>query len=375
MLARMSSPEAGRRVEIAALGATPLETIASHLRVVDDPPPPADRLGEDDVVIGVRSANVGWVDLLMLSGQYQHVPEPPYTPGLEFAGEIVWRGPSVRGLELGARVMADGLLTGPRSLGAHRRWGGFASHAVAPSAAAIAMPDDLDFDQAACLLGGAETAYHALVHRARVKAGDTVLVLGASGSTGLAAVEVAKLAGATVLAAGRAAAKLEPARARGADHLVVLGEGSPRLRDAVKELTSGRGADVVYDPIGGDLSAEALRAAAFGARYVVVGWAATPFVARGGRDPNVLPSNLVLMKSIDVLGSPAAIAVHRDPELRRERLAWILAQVERGHLRPHIAKTYALDDVAVALHAKWAGDYAGNVVVHPPAAARARSEA
>jgi NADPH2:quinone reductase len=361
----MSYAPAGKRAEVRALGKTPLETVHGELHIVAEPPPDPDSLGSNDVVIAIRSAHVGWVDLLMMSGQYQHVPEPPYTPGLEFAGEIVWRGADVRSPEMGAAVIADGLLTGPRSLGAYRRWGGFASYAVAPANAVIPLPPGLSMDEGACLLGGAETAYHALVHRARVQKSDVVLVLGASGSTGLAAVEIAKLSGATVIAAGRNAAKLESARSRGADHLAILAEGGPRLRDQVKTMTDGRGADVIYDPVGGDLSAEALRAAAFGARFVVVGWSGTPFVARGGRDPNTLPTNLILMKSIDVLGSPAAIAVHREPRLRAERLERVLEWARAGSLRPHIGHVYPIDSLREALVAKWEGKFAGNLVLHP----------
>jgi NADPH:quinone reductase len=145
------------------------------------------------------------------------------------------------------------------------------------------------------------------------------------------------------------------------------GGSTPRLRDQIKALTGGNGADVIYDPVGGDLSAEALRAAAFGARLLVVGWAGTPFVARGGRDPNVLPTNLILMKSIDVLGSPAAIGVLREPRLRDERLARILAWAREGQLRPHVGATFPFDGLAEALRAKWEGRHAGNIVVHPSA--------
>jgi NADPH2:quinone reductase len=366
MLARMSYATTGHRAVVSALGETPLDTLDQQLRLEEQAPPDPATLSPDDVVIAVKSACVGWVDLLMMSGQYQHVPEPPYTPGLEFAGEVVWRGERASEVDLGAAVIADGLLTGPRSLGAHRRWGGFASYAVAPANALIPLPTGFSFDEGACLLGGAETAYHALVHRAKLCAGEVVLVLGATGSTGLAAVALAKLLGATVIAAGRSAEKLEAARAQGADHAVLLGgEGAPRLRDEVKRLTKGRGAEVIFDPVGGPLSAEGLRAAAFGARFVVVGWAGTPFVARGGRDPNVLPTNLILMKSVDVLGSPAAISVLRDPSLRAPRLARILAWAGEGRLRPSIGPIFPFVELPHALRAKWEGRFAGNLIVRP----------
>jgi NADPH:quinone reductase len=361
----MGSLPAGRRAVVTALGATPLETFATHLRVEPQEAPAPEDLAPGDVVVAVESAAVGWVDLLMASGQYQHVPEPPYTPGLEYAGEVIAVGAAVEGLAIGARVMADGLATGPRSLGAHRRHGGFASFAIAPADALIELPEGLSFDEGACLLGGYETAHHALVERGRLRAGETALILGASGSTGLAAVQVAALLGARVIAAGRSEGKLAVARDLGAAHVVRTGDGQPRLRDVVKALTDGRGADLVYDPVGGDLSAEALRAAAFGARFVVVGWAATPFVARGGRDPNVLPTNLILMKGIDVLGSPAAIAAHRDPALRRARLRCILDWVREGGLRPHVSEAFSLDQLAQALQAKWESRHPGNIVVRP----------
>jgi NADPH2:quinone reductase len=360
-----ASAAVGTHAIVRALATTPDEGIEQIAIEPQSPPDPAE-LSAGDVVIAVRSANVGWVDVLMTSGQYQHVPEPPYTPGLELAGEIVWCGANVGSVQVGASVIADGLETGPRSLGAHRRWGGFASWAVAPAHAVIPLPVGFSFDEGACLLGGAETAYHALVHRAKVRADETVLVLGATGSTGLAAVAMAKLLGARVIAVGRSEAKLEHARTAGAHELIVVGSDvSSDLRAAVKRITGGRGADVIYDPIGGEASIAALRAAAFGARFVVVGWSSTPLVARGGREANTLPTNLILMKSIDVLGSPAAIAVHRDRSIRTERLARILAWAADGELRPQIGATFELHELREALRAKWASRYPGNVVVRP----------
>jgi NADPH2:quinone reductase len=356
----------GRRAVVTTLAASPLDAVA-QLQLEPQAAPEPSSLAPDEVLIAVRSAAVGWVDLLMTSGQYQHVPRPPYTPGLEYAGEVVAAGAAVDASLLGRQVIADGMLTGPRSLGAHRQFGGFASYAVAPLAAVIPLPAALSLDEGACLLGGYETAYHALVQRARLQAGEHLLVLGATGSTGLAAVQLGKLLGATVIAAGRSAAKLEVVRAQGADHVLRCddAEGAPTLREQLKALTGGRGVDVVYDGVGGPLSAEALRGCAFGARFVLVGWAATPFVARGDRDPNTLPTNLILMKGIDVLGSPAVIAVHRDPALRTERLARILSWAREGRLRPLVSRTFAFAELTEAMHAKWESRYPGNIVVHP----------
>jgi NADPH2:quinone reductase len=355
----------GLRAHLTALATSPQDALERALQLEPQPAPDPAALAPDEVVIAVRSAAVGWVDLLMTSGQYQHVPELPYTPGLEFAGEIAAVGAAVTRPAVGDLVIADGLRTGPRSLGAHRRFGGFASYAIAPADAVIALPAGFSLDEGACLLGGSETAYHALVQRARLQAGEKLLVLGATGNTGVAAVQLGKLLGAEVLAAGRTRERLERVRPFGADHLVCTADGEPRLRDAVKALTGGRGVDVVFDAVGGPLSAEALRAAAFGARFVIVGWASTPFAARGDHDPNVLPTNLILMKGIDVLGSPAAIAVHREPALRDERLARILGWAAAGHLRPLVSQTYPLAQLREALAAKWEGRHVGNIVVRP----------
>lgn len=360
----------GRKAEITELGEVPMDAISHHLRVVDQPVPEPER--PEDVVVAIRSAAVNWVDLMMTSGQYQHLPKPPYTPGLEYAGEVVAAG-SEATKRVGDRVMLDGLLAGPRSLGDYQRWGGFASYAVAPDRALIPIPTPLDFDQAASLLGAYETAYHVLLHRGRIQKGETVLIHGASGATGLAAVDLAKRAGAQVIATGRTASKLEVVARRGADHTLTIGDddgGIRRFRDDVKALTDGRGADVVYDGVGGAVALESLRAVRFGARYLIVGWASTPFVARGkgkrgAPNANVFPTNLVLMKGLDVLGCPAAIAAHRDPSLREARLKQILAWAEAGEITPHVGAAFDLEDVAEAMKAKWKSRMVGGCVLRP----------
>jgi NADPH2:quinone reductase len=301
----------------------------------------------------------------MTSGQYQHVARPPYTPGLESSGEVLWTGRDVRGVRVGDRVIVDGFLAGPRSLGAYQSQGGFATYAVVPEEAARPIPGALSFDQAASLLGSYETAYHCLVTRGRVQAGETVLVHGASGATGLAAVQVAKLLGATVIATGRSDAKNAIVKAEGADHVVK----SDGFREAVKELTGGRGVDVVYDGVGGEISIESLRCVRFGARFLVVGWASTPFVARGkgqrgAPNANVLPTNLIMMKGLDVLGCPTAISTVMDPASRAPRLAQVMAWAERGEIRPHVSHVYPLAEFRAAMRAKWAGEFVGGGVLH-----------
>lgn len=357
----------GHRVVIREFGESPLDAIEQHLGLEAQPAPDPATLAPTDVIVEVRSAQVGWVDLLMTSGQYQHMPAPPYTPGLEYAGAVAWVGAAVETLEVGDAVIADGLLTGPRSLGPHQRWGGFASWAVAPAKALLPLPSGWSFDEGCNLLGNYETAYHCLVACGRLQAGETVLINGATGSTGLAAVHIAKLVGATVIATGRSPDKLALVAAQGADHVVTNEEG---LRDRVKALTGGHGVDVVYDGVGGPLSVESLRCCGFGARFVIVGWAATPDVAkgkggRGAPNVNVLPTNLILMKGLHVIGAPTAIATHRDPSIRGPRLAALRGWIEAGRLRPVVAEGYPLAEIEAAMRAKWASKAVGGIVVHP----------
>jgi NADPH2:quinone reductase len=339
------------RVVVTAIGATvedAIERIA--IEPMSRPAPP----GARDVVIAVKSASVGWVDLIMAAGQYQHHAQPPYTPGLEYAGVVIAAGPEA-GVAIGERVLVDGFLAGPRSHGEYQKYGGFASYAVAPADAIHRIPGALAFDQACNLLGNYETAYHCLVTRGKLAAGETVLVHGASGATGLAAVHVAKLLGATVIATGRSPAKLAVVAAQGADHVIA----PTNLRDEVKALTAGRGVDVVYDGVGGDISAPSLRCLRFGGRFLIVGWAATPGAI------NTLPTNLIMMKGIDVLGCPTVISTVKDPSLRPPRLAQILAWAEAGKIVPHVSHTFPLADIKAAMHAKLRGDVIGGCVVHP----------
>jgi NADPH2:quinone reductase len=363
----MSWPERSRRVIVSEFADSPPEAIDTVMSLQPMELPPPEALGARDVVVEVRSAAVGWVDLLMTSGQYQHMPQPPYTPGLECAGVVAWTGPGVRGeVAVGDRVIVDGLLAGPRSLGAYQAYGGFASHVVAPVEAARPIPGALTFDQAASVLGSYETAYHCLVARGRVRAGETVLVHGASGATGLAGVQVAKLLGAIVIATGRSEAKLAVVKAQGADHVLP----SSGFRDQVKELTGGQGVDVVYDGVGGEISLESLRCVKFGARFLVVGWASTPSVARGrgqrgAPNANQLPTNLIMMKGLDVLGCPMAMSTARDPSIRAPRLAQVLRWAEAGQIAPYVSHVFPLDEFKAALRAKWSGEVIGGCVLHP----------
>jgi NADPH2:quinone reductase len=346
------------RVVIKTLGTTPLDAIDNHVTLEPMTRPDPSTLGPRDVLVEVKSCAVGWVDLIMAAGQYQHAPEPPYTPGLEYAGVVAWAGAEASGVTVGDRVLVDGFTAGPRSSGAYRKNGGFASFAVAPAESVIPIPGALTFDQACNLLGNYETAYHCLVARGRVAAGESVLIHGASGATGLAAVQVAKLLGATVIATGRSQAKLDVVKGQGADHVIAIG-AIEKLRDDVKALTGGRGVDVVYDGVGGELARESLRCLRFGGRYLVVGWASTP----GNADP--LPTNLIMMKGLDVLGCPTVISSTKDPTVRPPRLAQILAWAEAGQIVPHVSHVFPLSEIKEAMRAKLRGELIGGGVVHP----------
>lgn len=369
------SGKVGHQLVLKRFGESPADAIEHHLVIEQQLAPNPAELKSTDVIIAVKSAAVGWVDLLMTSGLYQHMVQPPYCPGLEYSGEVVWTGDDVAADEVavGEAVLADGFLTGPRSLGAYKAYGGFATYAVAPKEAVHRLPASFSFEQGCNFLGNYETAYHCLIARGNLHEGETVLIHGASGSTGLAAVQLAKVLGATVIATGRNSQKLELVEQHGADHVICLEQqenGSFGLREKVKALTSGRGVDVVYDGVGGDISLESMRCVSFGARFLIVGWAATPFVAKGKRKgeplrPNQLPTNLIMMKGLDVLGCPTAISTHQDPTIRKERLQRLMGWVEQGKLSPYAPKTFPLTDFKEALLAKWNAKYLGGCVLHP----------
>jgi NADPH2:quinone reductase len=367
----------GEKVVVAEFAENPLEAIEKYMSIQDMAPPDPEKLKGHEVIISIKSVSVGWVDLLMTSGQYQHMPHPPYSPGMEYSGLVSGVGADVdpEKIAVGDRVLVDGLQVGPRSGGVYQAQGGFASYAVVPDTAVYRIPEGFSFDQACCLLSSYETAYHCLIARGRLRQGEIVLIHGASGSTGLAAVHIAKIVGATVIATGRSDEKLAVVKAHGADYVINSKntDGAPgvrRFRDEVKALTGGRGVDVVYDGVGGDVSLESLRCVSFGARFLIVGWASTPFVAqgrgqRGAPNANRLPTNLIMMKGLDVLGCPMVISTVHDPTIRPPRFAQIMQWVAEGLIKPYISQVYPLSSFAEAMKAKWNGQVIGGCVLHP----------
>lgn len=356
-------------VVIDAFADSPEEAIDNHMSIQTMVLPPIGQRNGTDVLVKICAASVNWVDLLMACGLYQHVPAPPYTPGLEYSGIVEWTGSDVDPTQCkpGDRVLLDGLTAGPRSSGEHRIYGGMASHALAPAASLLPLPEGYTFAEGCNFLGYYETAYHCLVASGQLQAGETVLIHGASGGTGLAAVHIAKRIGATVIATGRNPDKLTIVKEQGADHVIQLHtqeDGSlVRFRDQVKELTDGQGADVVYDGVGGDISLESLRCVTFGARYLIVGWAATPFVAktkgrRGAPKANMLPTNLIMMKGLKVLGCPTVISTQKHPEIRPARLKQLHQWANEG-MRPYLSHQLPFKQYKEALHAKWKSEVIG----------------
>ncbi|WP_163849100.1 NADPH:quinone oxidoreductase family protein [Pseudooceanicola aestuarii] len=363
----------GRQIVVTEFADDPAQAIETGLDLRVQPAPRPEDLGPNEALLEIRSAALSWVDLLMTSGQYQHMPKPPYVPGMEYAGVVRAVGPDVAAdrCAVGDRMLVDSMHVGPRSHGDYQAAGGLASYAVVSADLLLPIPGDLDFDQAAVLLQAYETAYHCLVARANLQPGETILINGATGLTGLAAVEMARMLGATVIATGRSAEKLKKVEEVGAHHVVtVLDKAGQvrRFRDDVKALTGGRGVDVVYDAVGGDISLESLRCTAFNARFLIVGWTSTPDVARGrgqrgAPNANHLPTNIIQMKSLIVMGCPSAIAVAKDPSIRPERLARILQWAGEGKIRPQISHLYVMDEFRDAFRARWNGEVTGGCVL------------
>lgn len=299
-------------------------------------------LQPNEIRIRVHACGINFADTLMIAGKYQVKPQFPFSPGLEAAGEIIETGSGVAHLRTGQRVMAY-----------FRSGGAFAEEAIADAAAAVPIPDRMDW----AIAGGFPivygTSHYALTRRGRLQPGETLLVLGAAGGVGLTAVEIGKELGARVIAAAGSAEKLAVAREHGAEELIDYRKES--IRDRVRELTDGRGADVVYDPVGGDAFEQALRAVNFDARMLVIGFA-------GGRIQAV-PANLVLVKGISIVGVVWGAQWTRDPGLITGSLAEMLRWWEDGRLQPVIEKTFPLAEAGAAMQALLSRQHVGKIVL------------
>ncbi len=283
--------------------------------------PPQPQPGPGEVRVRIRAAGLNFPDTLMVEGRYQLKPPLPFSPGMEAAGEVVETGPEVTAWQRGDRVVL------------RLRYGGYAEEAVVSQDILVALPDSFSFIEGACFHVAAATATNAVMQRGRFQPGEVLLVHGAGGGVGLAAVEVGKLLGGTVIAVAGGDAKLAVARDRGAD--VLIDHRKEDFRARVMEITNGRGADVIFDPVGGDTFDTSMRCIAWNGRLLVVGFA-------GGRIQSI-PANQPLLKGFDIVGVQALTHFFRDPAQGAAYTAWMYARAAEGRLRPHISTTLPLE--------------------------------
>jgi NADPH2:quinone reductase len=299
--------------------------------------------GPGEAVVRVAAAALNFFDTLIIAGKYQFKPEMPFSPAAEFAGTVAKLGDGVTSVRVGDRVL------GYMVAGAARERVAVAAERL------VKIPDAVDDDHAAGICVTYGTTLHALKDRARLKSGETLAVLGASGGVGLAAVELGRLMGARVIACASSPEKVAFAREHGADDGIDY--KAEDLKEALRRVTGGRGADVIYDPVGGAYSEAALRSIAWLGRFLVVGFAA-------GDIPK-LPLNLVLLKGCDVQGVFWGSWIERDKAGHRANTEQLLAWVAEGKLKPHVHAVYPLSEAADALKAIAARKVMGKVILRP----------
>jgi len=293
--------------------------------VVADAPSP--RAGPGEVVVSVRACGVNFPDVLLVQGKYQVKPPLPFSPGVEIAGVVMEAGAGVTHVKPGDAVAGS------------VPYGGFAEQVLAPAQNVAPIPPALDFRVAAAFTLTYGTSYHALVDRAGLRPGETLLVLGAAGGVGLSAVELGKLLGARVIAAASSEAKLATCERFGA--AAVINYEQEDLREALKRASSDRGIDVVYDPVGARFAEPAVRSLAWRGRYLVIGFA-------GGEIPRI-PLNLPLLSERSILGVYWGAWAAREPQANRANLAKVVDWIMAGKLKPLVSKTFPLARAADAL--------------------------
>jgi NADPH:quinone reductase len=308
------------------------------LRWAEVPPPePA----ADEVRIAVQAASLNFPDLLVVQGKYQFKPPTPFVPGSEFAGVVDAVGSDVQHLKVGMRVAA---FTGT---------GGFGTQACAKAAQVLPLPDGMPMDEASAFICTYATTHHALADRAALKAGETLLVLGAAGGVGTAAIQIGKALGARVIAAASTDDKLAACRALGADETVSTTAGD--LRESLKALTGGKGVDVVYDPVGGDLAEPCFRSIAWRGRYLVIGFAQ-------GRIP-ALPLNLALLKGASIVGVFWGDFARREPAAATRALVELLGWYADGRVKPVIDRRWPLAELPRAFERMATRQVVGKLVL------------
>jgi NADPH2:quinone reductase len=293
--------------------------------VVEDVPTPA--ITDHQVLVEVKACGVNFPDLLIIENKYQFKPPLPFAPGGEISGVVKEVGAQVKHVKAGDRVLGT------------PGFGGFAEEVALDARNVVPIPDAMSFDEAAAFLFTYGTSHYALKDRAALKPGETLLVLGAAGGVGLAAVELGKAMGAKVIAAASSAEKIAVCREHGADEGIDYGRED--LKDRIKALTGGQGVDVIYDPVGGDFSEAAFRGIAWNGRFLVIGFAAGPI-------PKI-PLNLVLLKGAQIVGVFWGSFTARDPEGHRANIAELMRWYTEGKLKPRISARYSFEQVAAAL--------------------------
>ncbi|MFZ6720234.1 NADPH:quinone oxidoreductase family protein [Undibacterium sp. Ji49W] len=299
--------------------------------------------GQGQVAIDVKAAGVNFPDVLIIQNKYQFKPELPFTPGSELSGVVRAVGEGVSHVKVGDKVIA---FVGN---------GAFAQQVVVPAHAIMPMPPGMDFDTAAAITLTYGTSHHAVVDRAQLKAGETMLVLGAAGGVGLAAIEIGKALGARVIAAASTDEKLAICKQHGADH--TINYSTEDLREAIKAATEGKGPDVIYDPVGGIYAEPAFRSIGWRGRYLVVGFA-------NGEIPK-LPLNLTLLKGASLVGVFWGEFARREPKANLAAMRELMTWLHEGKIKPHISGRYALKDTAQALNDLAARKVTGKVVIQP----------
>jgi NADPH2:quinone reductase len=296
-----------------------------------------------EAVVRIQAAALNFFDTLIIAGKYQTKPPMPFSPAAEFAGTVESIGTGVSAVKAGDRVMA------------YTRYGAARERMAIAADRLVKIPDRLDFDRAAGLCVTYGTTLYALKDRAKLAQGETLAVLGASGGVGLAAIELGKIMGARVIACASSAEKIAFARQHGADHGIDYGVED--LKDALRRVTQGHGADVIYDPVGGNYAEAALRSIAWQGRFLVIGFAA-------GEIPKP-PLNLVLLKGCDVLGVFWGSWIERNPEGHRANTEQLLTWCADGKLSSHVHAVYPLAEAPAALKAIAARQVMGKVILHP----------
>jgi NADPH2:quinone reductase len=294
------------------------------VREVPDPPPP----GAGELQVRIQARGVQYVDVLMLAGKYQFRPEPPFIPGNEGAGEVVALGPGVSGFKPGDQIMS------------RQRLGAFAELANCKAEDCDLFPAALSLEEAAVFRNVYQTAYHALLQRGRLKAGEWVLIHGAAGGIGLPAIQIAKLYGARVIATASTDEKRTVCLEEGADHAIDYQSG---FRDRVMELTQGRGVDIIYDPVNGPTFEESLRCLAWGGRILILGFL--------GGAPALARTNYLLIKGIEAIGVRIGGLNEAHPEIAAANTKTLIDLAAQGKLKPRIWRRFPLERAADAVQA------------------------